>query len=190
MTLSILRRNSGMPRTYGTNVPRSNGPLTSANSAATPLSRVFEEFFTDPFFTETPAFAPALALLRPGANAPEMPIDIVEDDKSVTIHASLPGFTKEQVSVELEGGLLTIKAVSESETVSQSPEHAEPGQHPGASSGPRFVRRERRTGSVGRSIAMPEGLLEEQITADLKDGVLTIKLPKAEPRVSRKVTIN
>ncbi|NBP51813.1 MAG: hypothetical protein EBU70_11690, partial [Actinobacteria bacterium] len=50
--------------------------------------------------------APAMA----AASAPSMPIDVVEDDAGITIHANIPGFAKEQVAVEFHEGVLTISA--------------------------------------------------------------------------------
>ncbi|MFN9977673.1 MAG: Hsp20/alpha crystallin family protein, partial [Phycisphaerae bacterium] len=54
---------------------------------------------------------------------------------------------------------------------------------------PKYHRRERRIESVTRSISLPEGVLEDTVTADLKDGVLTVTLPKAPAALARKIAI-
>lgn len=103
-----------------------------------------------------------------------LPIDISEDDKNVLVRASLPGFGKEDVSVEVNEGVLSIKA-----------EHAEEEEEKSET----FYRRERRVGSLSRRVALPSDVIEDQIGAELKDGVLTLRMPKNPKPSPKKVKI-
>ncbi|MBX3379341.1 MAG: Hsp20/alpha crystallin family protein [Phycisphaeraceae bacterium] len=120
----------------------------------------------DPFFGEV--FS-ALGN-QPGA----MPLDVTESDNAFVVRADVPGFKKDQIALDLEKGILTVRA----EATEEKEENAE-----------RYHRRERRSHSVERRIALPEGVLESEIAADLADGVLTITLPKAPQAQARKISI-
>ena len=120
----------------------------------------------DPFLNEVfGALSPAPAALA---------LDVVESESAFVVRADVPGFKKEQIGLDLEKGVLTVRA----EAAEQKEENAE-----------RYHRRERRTQSVARRIALPEGVLESEIAADLSDGVLTITLPKAPQVQARKIEI-
>src|SRR5687768_16271042 len=105
------------------------------------FNQLFNDFFQDPFFqSEAPVLSEA---------AEAMPLDLSEDDKNVIIRASLPGFSKEDIQVEVNDGVLTIQ-----------------GQHTEESeSNEKFYRRERRTGMVSRRIRLPDTVTHEQAQA-------------------------
>lgn len=139
----------------------------------------------DPFFTEMPAFGRLVSqfLSEPFWNDVAMPsieegnlaLDISEDDKFLYVRASLPGFRKEDVDVEVHDGVLSINAQRTEETESKNE---------------RFYRRERRMSSVSRRIALPVAVNEQDTRAELRDGVLTLRLPKTERAQGHKVRIN
>lgn len=133
-------------------------PAASAN----PLAHVL----SDPFFGEV--FGSL------GAAPVAMPLDVVESENAFVVRADVPGFKKEQIALDLEKGVLTVRA--------EATEQKEETQD-------RYHRRERRSQSVERRIALPEGVLESEIAADLVDGVLTITLPKAPQAQARKISI-
>lgn len=140
-----------------------NGVLTRRSTGGVPnLASVFENFFNDPFFAESrPATVPAAGAL---------PVDVSEDETSLIVRASLPGFSKEQVDVQVHDGVLTIRGERSEEKTEQTE---------------RYHRRERRTGSVSRMISLPDTVSAESVKGELKDGVLTVRLaktPKAQPR--------
>ena len=130
------------------------------------FNQLFNEFFQDPFFnTEAPALTEA---------AEAMPLDLSEDDKTVIIRASLPGFSKEDIQVDIHEGILTIQAQHTEETESNE----------------KFYRRERRTGAASRRIRLPDTVTHDQAHAELKDGILTLRIPKTEKALPRKIQIN
>ena len=99
-----------------------------------------------------------------------LPLDVLEKDGQVVVKASLPGFKKEEIDVQVHDGVLYIKA-----------EHNEEKEENSA----KFYRRERRYGAVARRVALPGAVAEADVNAELKDGVLTLTLPvpaKAQPK--------
>jgi HSP20 family protein len=138
-----------------------------------PLSRVFESFFDEPLFALTPMGMGAVGGTQ---QATGFALDLSEDDQNLIVRATLPGFSKEDINVEVDEGVLTISA-----------EHNEEKTQGGE--GERFYRRERRFGSVQRRIALPVPIQDEDASAELVDGVLTLRLPKVQKAPARKINI-
>lgn len=129
------------------------------------LPTLLDRFFAEPMFA-----VPAQAS-REG----NLAIDLSEDEKSVIVRASLPGFTREEIDVVVDEGVLSISAQrsKESETKDET-----------------FHRRERYVESLSRRIALPSSvMLDEEADAELKDGVLTLRLPKTPEAQPRKLKI-
>ena len=96
-------------------------------------------------------------------------IDVVRDDGELVVRAEVPGVKPEEIEVKADQGMLTISGKHEDSSESKEEN---------------FVRRERHFGSFARTLALPEGVDAEKITAKAHDGVLeiTIPLPKEEKR--------
>jgi HSP20 family protein len=135
------------------------------------MNRMFDRFFSEPFFSNS------ATLLAPVASAEEgtLAVDVSEDEKTVIVRASLPGFKKEDIHVEVNDGVLSIKA-------ERSEEKEDKGEN--------FYRKERFFGSVSRRIALPSTVTEAETRAELKDGVLTLRLPKSQKALPKKIAIN
>ena len=117
----------------------------------------------------TPASADAL----PGTWAP--PVDIYENGKDeLVITAELPGFKPEDVSVTVEGDVLTFG-----------------GERKLAQDlGEKHWRRlERRYGKFSRSFSLPPTVDAEHVSAECKDGTLTVTLPLREEAKPRRVSV-
>jgi HSP20 family protein len=85
----------------------------------------------------------------------------------------LPGVTQENLEILVVGGELTVK-----------------GQRGSAAKGSEaFHRRERSTGTFERTFRLPKDVDSSKVEATLRDGVLTIKLPKAEAAKPRKIAV-
>ena len=104
-------------------------------------------------------------------------VDVKETKESYLITADIPGLTKGDIHVDLSDGVLSISGdrVQEKEDDSD-----------------RYHYRERTRGTFARSFHLPESVNEKKITANFKDGILTIDLPKLEPVEprSRKIKIS
>lgn len=94
--------------------------------------------------------------------------DITEKDGKYILEADLPGFKKEDISVDIDKDCLTITAEHKSE---EKEENADS-----------YIRRERYYGSYTRSFNV-KVIDTEAITAAYNDGVLTLTMPKKEPEV-------
>ena len=100
------------------------------------------------------------------------PVDVSETDKDIVVEAELPGFTKDEVNVTLEKGVLTISA-------ERKEEEAE---------GEKRIN-ERRYTRVQRSFTLPVTVEDDKVNAKLENGVLKLTLPKAAESVSQRIAI-
>lgn len=137
--------------------------VKTPGTQAVPFFRLMDHLLSDALDHSTPAQAlPA-------------PVDVSEDDTNVYVRADLPGFTKDEIDVKIEKGVLSIEA--------QRTQKVEEGTE-------RYFRRERRATSLTRRLAVPQEVTESAVTAGYKDGVLTLTLPKSPKDTPRKVSIN
>ena len=107
-------------------------------------------------------------------SAPAFKVDISEDEAGFHIDAELPGIGKENVALNIEDDVLTIKAERKVET-----EESRKNYH----------RIERSSGSFSRSFNLGEMIDQESIRADFTNGILHVTLPKAAP-VNKKKEIS
>jgi HSP20 family protein len=102
------------------------------------------------------------------------PVDILETENDLVLKADLPGMKLEDIDVRVENQTLSIKGERRFEQ-----EASEKGYH----------RIERSYGSFMRSFAVPSSVDTEKVSADYKNGVLTIKLPKKETAKPKQVKV-
>jgi HSP20 family protein len=100
--------------------------------------------------------------------------DVWETDGEVVYAFDLPGIAEDNLSVELDDGALTISAERERE---QSVEDG------------RFYRYERRFGTFTRTIGLPQGVTEENVQAEYRNGVLEVHVSKPEQPKPRRIQI-
>ena len=103
---------------------------------------------------------------RSNADLPAFRTDIRDTGDSYVLEAELPGFKKEDITLDLKDGILTITAAH-----TEQSEEATQGS---------YIRRERRYGSFQRSFDVT-GIDESGISAAYENGVLALNLPKAKP---------
>ncbi|HKQ31516.1 MAG TPA: Hsp20/alpha crystallin family protein [Burkholderiales bacterium] len=104
------------------------------------------------------------------------PLDVVERENEFVITSEIPGAKKEDISVTLENGVLTVSAEVKDESVEKQ--------------GDRVVRQERRYGKYVRSLRLGTQVDEKSIKAQYKDGVLQLTLPKAESVKPKKINVD
>lgn len=104
--------------------------------------------------------------------AASYPVDITEDDNQITVEAEMPGFKKEEISVTFENGILSI-------TGERKTRENKGQQH----------LTERRYLKVARSFTLPTSIDEGKTEAKLEDGVLKLRLPKAEGVKPRRIAV-
>jgi len=91
-------------------------------------------------------------------------VDVMETDEEFQISAELPGVEKKDVKLSVENGVLLISGRREQEE----------------EKGKRYHKIERAYGNFARSFTVPETVDAEKVTAEFKNGVLTVRLPKSE----------
>jgi len=101
-------------------------------------------------------------------------VDVEESDKEYTIKAELPDVKRENVKVELENGSIRISG----ERKLQKEEE-----------GRRFHRIERSFGAFERTFTLPEGTERKDVSAEFKDGLLKVHLPKGEGAMHKTLEI-
>ena len=123
-------------------------------------SRGFFDDFTSDFFKP---LLDGFGMIRPDQ---AMKVDVKDEGDRYTLEADMPGVSKDNLKVEVANGTLTISA-----------DYDEKKEEKGEDD--KYVYRERRCGSMRRSFNV-EGIREDDITAEFKDGVLKLTLPKQE----------
>ncbi len=99
-----------------------------------------------------------------GGYAPK--VEVEETDKGFTVKAEMPGMTEKDIEVTLAREFLTIKGEKKEET-----EHKEGN----------YFRTERTFGRFHRVVPLPLEVVTDKVDATFKNGVLTVKLTRAEP---------
>ncbi|MBU2644604.1 Hsp20/alpha crystallin family protein [bacterium] len=102
-------------------------------------------------------------------------VDVIENEKEYIIKAEIPDVKKEDVKVTVESGNLTIKGERKQEKEEKNK---------------KFHRVERHFGSFTRSFKLPDNVDDTKIDATFKDGMLNLKIPKAEKSKPKEVEIS
>jgi HSP20 family protein len=110
------------------------------------------------------------SFVRPGAGwlAPEaesLAVDMYETDDAVVVKSALPGVKPEDVEISITGETLTIRGETKEEKEVEEEN---------------YIRREHRYGSFSRSLSIPTAVVTDDAEAQMEDGILTLRLPKAE----------
>jgi len=115
-----------------------------------------------------------------GADAPGWtpPVDLYETAAAFVLMAELPGLSRDQIDLHAEARLVMIRG-HRSSRPSGSDMSCE-----------QYHRVERGHGQFSRAFSLPEPIDVDAITADLKDGVLTITMPKAAGREARRIAVS
>lgn len=125
-----------------------------------------------------------------GSSLPgSLPLDIVEKPDCYEVHASVPGLERDQITIDVEKGVLTINAfVSMTNDIPTD----EPVSGCGCGDGEEccMLRRERFTGAAKRSLRLPADVDDEAISATLDKGLLTIVIKKPVHETPRTVSID
>ena len=133
---------------------------------------LFDDFFSDPFDMVMPRSLNAL-YGKHGKNL--MKTDVRETEDSYELDIDLPGFKKEDVSVELKNGYLTISAAKGLDKDEKAPEG-------------KYIRQERYTGACSRSFYVGTDLQPKDVSAKFTDGILELTFPKEAPKKEPDVT--
>ena len=120
-------------------------------------SRFFLDNMVDNFFAD---------------NDNKMKCDIYEKDNTYHVEMDLPGFSKEDIKLELNNGNLTISAEKSNESEEKDEDK-------------KYIRRERSYGKYSRTFYLGD-VDEEKINAEFNNGTLAISIPKLEEKKTKK----
>ncbi len=129
------------------------------------LGNIFNDPFFKPFFSNSDSEMKSWHPM----------VDIFEENDQIVVKADLPGVKKEDISIDVENRILTLKGerLQENETKDDN-----------------FFRRERSFGSFQRSFTLPADIKTEDIKAEFKEGILRIEIPMPEEKKAKKIEIN
>lgn len=129
----------------------------------TNISRVFDDFFPEqaPVRRTTGIWNPA--------------VDIRATETSTLISTDLPGVKKEEISINVEENTLILAGERKEELAVEKD---------------KYYRKERYFGKFKREFTLPSSIDHEKISADFKDGVLTIEIPKPEEQKPKSIAIH
>lgn len=102
-------------------------------------------------------------------------VDLIELDESIIVQVDLPGLSAESVELSITGNVLTIEGEKPAMQISDAA---------------RIHVRERSAGRFSRATPLPTAVDPENISAQAKDGVLTVTLAKLRPKEGQRITIN
>lgn len=135
-------------------------PATSLASLRSEMDRLFDDFLGAPW--------------RPSDGTSEPAIEVADTKDAVLVKAQLPGVKKEDIHVDVSDSTLTLKGEMKEEEKKEAQN---------------YIRREFRYGAFSRTIPLPATVRGERATAQLKDGVLTVSVPKSEQAKAREISI-
>lgn len=106
----------------------------------------------------------------------DIPVDVTESDAAYTVKADMPGVKKEDISVSVDGNVVSISAeVKKEKEVKQ---------------GDKVLREERFHGAISRSFSLASDVDQGKAEAQYANGVLTLTLPKKPGTQSRKLEVH
>ncbi|MDX9800706.1 MAG: Hsp20/alpha crystallin family protein [Spirochaetia bacterium] len=101
-------------------------------------------------------------------------VDVVESENDYSVICELPGIDSKDIDLSITSNVLTIKGTKKSESEDKNG---------------KYYKKESWTGSFQRTLPLPAAVNGEMIKADLKDGVLTVILPKKEEAKPRSIAV-
>jgi HSP20 family protein len=100
----------------------------------------------------------------------ETPVNIINNENSFILEMAVPGYSKEEISINLEQQLLKISAEAKETQTDDN----------------KYLRREFSLNGLSRSFTLPKNIDIEKISADFRDGILKITLPRKQEDVFKK----
>ena len=145
-------------------IVRRSSPFGELVSLRQAMDRLFEDSFVRPRMWATQ-----------GLEGTSLALDAHVNSDELVVQAALPGVKPEDVEITIENGTLTISGDSRSESKDENNQ---------------YLLQEIRRGSFTRAITLPNGLELDKAQASFDNGVLTLRIPRAEQVKPRTIRIN
>ena len=144
-------------------------PIIDRDDFLTPFDKMFDQIVQ----TQFPDITKSVGV-KPYQGSAYPKVNVYEYDDKVGIVAEIPGLDKKQLEVSVEEGVLTISGDKHSTFESD---------------GAKVLRRELKQSSFKRQFELGELLDGDNISANFKDGILSVSVPKVEPEKPKKHTV-
>jgi HSP20 family protein len=135
-------------------------PLRDITSLRDEMNRLFSRSIGDGYSGSAQTWAPA--------------VDVVELPDAIVVTAEVPGLSADDIDIEVDDNVLSISGERKFET------KVEDG---------RYYRLERSYGRFSRSLGLPQGVKADEISAEMDNGVLQLRVPKADEVKPRKIAV-
>jgi HSP20 family protein len=145
---------------------KSSSDDSSLTNLRTEMNRVLDNFFREPFgaMTESLGWGPV---------GPS--IDVSESDAEITLHAELPGVDPKDLDITVTADRVTVSG-EKKETLEKSEKS--------------YHQKEIRTGKFTRTLALPSSVDPDHVSAEYKNGILSVRLKKNPMAAGRKVAVS
>ena len=148
---------------------RAGIPFFDRDTFLTPFDKIFDQMIGSQFPDITKSVG-----VNPYAGSAYPKVNVYEYEDKVGIIAEIPGLNKKQLEVSVEEGVLTISGDKHSSFEDK---------------GATVLRRELKQSSFRRQFELGDELDGDNISADFKDGILSVSVPKLEPELPKKHTV-
>ena len=135
-------------------------PFRDLTSVRKDVDRLFDEFFSMPATGQT------------GWGMPM--IDMYQTEDEIVVKATLPGLDPDDLDIQITGDLLTLRGEVKADVVEE---------------GAKYHLREHRYQSFSRSLNLPAQVVADKASAEMKNGVLTLAIPKAEEAKPKVISV-
>ena len=149
---------------------RTNIPFFDRDTFLTPFDKIFDQMVE----TQYPDVVKSVGV-KPYGNTAYPKVNVYEYDDKVGIVAEIPGLNKKQLDVSVEDGMLTISGDKHGSLIEEQ--------------GAKVIRKELKQSSFKRSFELGELLDGDNISANFKDGILSVSIPKIEPEQPKKHSV-
>ena len=148
---------------------RTNIPFFDRDDFLTPFDKMFDQMVE----TQFPDVVKQVGV-KPYQGSAYPKVNVYEYEDKIGIVAEIPGLNKKQLTVDVEDGVLTISGDKHSALDDE---------------GANVLRRELKQSSFKRSFELGEMLDGESVSANFKDGILSVSVPKIEPEKPKRHSV-
>lgn len=105
-------------------------------------------------------------------------VDVLETNDAYVMHMDLPGLSEKDVEINLKDRVLTIGSIQEAEKEEKKTEDNS-----------EYIIRERHASCFSRKFSLPQDIVSENVSAEFKNGVLTVSIPRKPEAQPRQISI-
>lgn len=172
---SFLEKLTGSRRLEDENISiNSESPISSINPTS-PMANIYEEEETEMIVSSSPRKSTLEENFPSGSSSEgQLTIDVYQTDNDIVIKSTIAGVKPEDLDVSINNDMITIRGERKNEEIINEEN---------------YYYQECYWGNFSRSIILPVDVLPDKIEASMKNGILTIRLPKADNTKTKKIQV-